>query len=65
MQGTLPNDIVRRKDKIGFEAPHQTWMKNKNMEELYQSAKSNLVEQKIISSDFQHSWKVMILNAFL
>ena len=48
MQSTLPEDIVWRKNKIGFEPPQQKWMQNKQLREMIFTAKEKLVQHKIL-----------------
>jgi asparagine synthase (glutamine-hydrolysing) len=49
----LPSDVVWRKNKIGFEAPANEWMKNKNffLEKINQSK----ILQEIFSEPFQNT----------
>jgi asparagine synthase (glutamine-hydrolysing) len=48
MKDKLPNEIVWRKDKTGFEPPQQQWLSDKNMRELTLAAKQKLVDEKIL-----------------
>ncbi len=48
MSEVLPDEIVWRKDKIGFEPPQQQWMQNKQLQEKITEAKSTLVKEKIL-----------------
>jgi asparagine synthase (glutamine-hydrolysing) len=65
MKETLPNEIVYRKDKIGFEAPHDTWSRNEAMNEMYIESKSFLVQQGVISSNYSNRWKTIVASKFL
>lgn len=65
MRETLPNEIVYRKDKIGFEAPHDAWSRNETMNELYNESKAFLIQQKIISEDYSNRWKTIVLSKFI
>jgi asparagine synthase (glutamine-hydrolysing) len=65
IEGILPNEIVRRKDKIGFDAPHQVWMKNKYLQNLHDDAKQNLFKKGIITNDYSNAWKIIIANKFI
>ncbi len=49
MQHDLPNEIVWRKDKVGYEPPQQQWMENKTLQEYIYSAKEKLVKEKILN----------------
>jgi asparagine synthase (glutamine-hydrolysing) len=61
----LPTEIVYRKDKIGFEAPHETWTKTPKMDDLYMSCKTKLMDEKIIKKDYSNRWKTIIASKFL
>jgi asparagine synthase (glutamine-hydrolysing) len=56
----LPAEVVRRKDKIGFEAPQGQWIKNSQLTEMKNDFKSKLINDKIITSDYSHDWKIVI-----
>jgi len=44
----LPDEIVWRKDKVGYEPPQQQWMENKILQEYIYEAKKKLVTSKIL-----------------
>ena len=46
----LPEQIVWRKDKVGFEPPQKKWMEIKNVEEAIQEGKRKLASHQIITS---------------
>lgn len=46
----LPEEIVWRKDKTGFEPPQKKWMENKNVQEAIQEGKQKLVRHRILKS---------------
>ena len=48
MEGYLPNNIVWRKDKVGFEPPQKSWMENKRLQEIVQEARRTLVQASIL-----------------
>jgi len=48
MDGLLPQNIVWRKDKVGFEPPQQQWMQHTAMQEKVQDAKASLVKAGIL-----------------
>ena len=50
MEGVLPDDIVWRKDKVGFEPPQQQWMQSAAVRERITEGKKKLVEQGILST---------------
>lgn len=49
MKNKLPEQIVWRKDKVGFEPPQLQWMQTKPIQELIIAAKEKLVEQNILN----------------
>lgn len=49
MDKKLPDEIVWRKDKIGYESPQQQWMQNARFQEYLMEAKRKLVIQKILT----------------
>ena len=48
MDKKLPDEIVWRKDKVGYEPPQQQWMENKILQEYIYEAKKKLVTSKIL-----------------
>ena len=48
MKGKLPQNIVWRKDKVGFEPPQHAWMQNNSIQEAMQEAKQELIKRKIL-----------------
>jgi asparagine synthase (glutamine-hydrolysing) len=48
MQNKLPNEIVWRKDKIGFEPPQAAWMQDPDLLDRLQEAKKDLVNKSIL-----------------
>jgi asparagine synthase (glutamine-hydrolysing) len=48
MDKKLPDEIVWRKDKVGYEPPQQQWMENKALQEYIHEAKKKLVTAKIL-----------------
>jgi asparagine synthase (glutamine-hydrolysing) len=48
MKNKLPESVVWRKDKTGFEPPQKQWMKEPALIELVHNAKSKLIQEKII-----------------
>jgi len=48
MDNRLPQEIVWRTDKIGFEPPQAAWMEHKGVQELIRSSKERLVQQRIL-----------------
>ena len=48
MKGRLPEDIVWRKDKVGFETPQKNWMAEPLMKEYLHAAKEKLVAEKYL-----------------
>lgn len=48
MQNFLPEEIVWRKDKVGFEPPQRQWMKNPKVQERIQASKKILADKNIL-----------------
>ena len=51
MNKKLPDEIVWRKDKIGYEPPQAQWMQNEIMMDYIQEAKRTLVNNNILQPD--------------
>ena len=49
MKGKLPEAIVWRKEKVGFEPPQKSWMSNKQVQEAIQEARKKLVAERILN----------------
>lgn len=64
MENELPNNITRRKDKIGFEAPHNQWTKANEFQNLVKDSKSFLIKNNIITNEFTNDWKTIITAKF-
>ena len=65
MKDILPDEIVWRKDKIGFEAPHNEWVKNKEIQEIYEESLRYLKNNKYITNHFDDKWKSIIAYKYL
>lgn len=50
MEGTLPDEITWRKDKIGYEPPQKKWMEHPVMKEQINDFKSDLVKDRILNA---------------
>ncbi len=61
----LPQEITYRKDKVGFEAPDDQWMKDERFKELIHDSKSKLIQEKIITDQNIDSWKIINIAHFL
>ncbi len=48
MDKKLPDEIVWRKDKVGYEPPQQQWMENKALQDYMYEAKKKLVDANIL-----------------
>jgi asparagine synthase (glutamine-hydrolysing) len=48
MDKKLPDEIVWRKDKVGYEPPQQQWMENKTLQDYMYDAKKKLVDANIL-----------------
>jgi len=51
MADQLPNDIVWRKKKIGFEPPQKEWMQDNRVQDMIQEARRKLVTEKILKPE--------------
>jgi len=51
MKQHLPESIVWRRDKVGFEPPQKNWMQDNRVQGEIQSAKGKLVEEKILKPE--------------
>jgi asparagine synthase (glutamine-hydrolysing) len=45
----LPENIVWRKGKVGYEPPQKKWMENRQIQELIIESKKKLVEKNILN----------------
>ena len=50
MNGVLPNEIVWRKDKVGYEPPQKQWMEKKPLQEMVMESRKKLVDEKILNA---------------
>jgi asparagine synthase (glutamine-hydrolysing) len=50
MDKKLPQKIVWRKDKVGYEPPQKQWMENKQLQELVMESRKKLVTEKILNA---------------
>ena len=51
MKDKLPESIVWRRDKVGFEPPQKNWMENKQVQDAIQEARKKLVNENILNPD--------------
>jgi asparagine synthase (glutamine-hydrolysing) len=51
MKNRLPDPIVWRKDKVGFEPPQKSWMENKQVQDAIHEAKKKLVAEKVLKPE--------------
>jgi asparagine synthase (glutamine-hydrolysing) len=65
MQHVLPQEIVRRKDKVGFEAPSEQWMSSQKMVETFNESKRYMENNKYLKCDYQSKWKTIVAYKFL
>ena len=49
VENKLPQEIVWRKDKVGYEPPQKLWMQNKDVQEAIGEAKKKLVDENILN----------------
>ena len=61
MQDQLPDEIVWRKDKMGYAPPQEAWMKNSGIQSQINEAKEFLIEQKIATKESQiTNWQYLM-----
>ena len=51
MKSKLPDSIVWRKDKVGFEPPQKSWMENKQVQDAVHEARKKLVDEKVLKPE--------------
>lgn len=54
MDKKLPDEIVWRKDKVGYEPPQKQWMENAALQEYMHEAKRKMVDKGILSQKVLH-----------
>ena len=65
MKDKLPHKITYRKDKIGFESPHEMWSNSESMNSLFIEANETLLNEKIITQDYSNRWKIIMASKFI
>jgi asparagine synthase (glutamine-hydrolysing) len=70
MRGVVPNQILDRKEKVGYEPPQKSWLKNNNLQELMKSSQHKLEKENIIKKDIKlpsndESWKLLIAGFYI
>jgi asparagine synthase (glutamine-hydrolysing) len=63
MKNELPDSIVWRKEKVGFEPPQKKWMENSLLQEYIREAKTKLVSEGILKSSALNK-KIQPHNAY-
>ncbi len=53
MKNKLPNEIVWRRDKTGFEPPQKNWMESQPVQQMIKEARSKLIKEKILKPESQ------------
>ncbi|MBL0271521.1 MAG: asparagine synthase (glutamine-hydrolyzing) [Chitinophagaceae bacterium] len=51
MKNKLPDSIVWRRDKVGFEPPQKSWMENKQVQDALREARKKLVDEKVLKPE--------------
>lgn len=51
MKEKLPEEIVWRKDKVGFEPPQKQWIQHNSVQQMISEAKAKLVNEKILKPE--------------
>lgn len=49
-ENKLPNEVVWRKEKVGYEPPQKRWMQNKDVQEAVIAAKEKLVREGVLQA---------------
>lgn len=62
-EDALPEEIVWRKDKVGFEPPQNMWMSEKIVQDAISNGKEKLVQHKILSPSVSNK-KIKPHNAY-
>jgi asparagine synthase (glutamine-hydrolysing) len=65
MKGVLPDEIVWRRHKIGFEVPEEQWMRNPAAVEMAYSSKQALIARGYINNQYTQTWKCINAGMFL
>lgn len=79
MEDVLPQDIVWRKDKTGFEPPQQLWMQHPALQEYIRESRRSLVRSGILNPSVlnkkimprdahaaaNHDWRYLVTSACL
>ena len=48
MEQKIPDEIVWRKGKVGFEPPQKDWMQDKRFQEMIIESRKKLVQEKVL-----------------
>jgi asparagine synthase (glutamine-hydrolysing) len=72
VEAKLNNEITWRKDKVGFEAPQEKWIKDSFLVEKIKTAKEKLVALHILDKNILHAkssndqnWRILIAASYL
>ncbi len=62
----LPDEVVWRKEKVGYEPPQEVWLKTKEMVEYSMAAFEHLKKEGIITTHIKEmSWKYLMADLLL
>ena len=62
----LPNQIIWRKDKVGYMPPIRRWLNSKNVKEMIISSQKNLIKEKIISKPLMgQEWTYLMADRLI
>jgi len=62
----LPDSIAWRKEKVGYVAPQNEWLKNDSIKKLCSQANDLLVENKIVKPGKQiDPWKAIMVSKLI
>lgn len=70
MRGIVPDAIIDRKEKIGYEPPQKAWLENKTLKEQLNDHRLKLEREKLITNnletkDHEVLWKILIIGQYL
>jgi asparagine synthase (glutamine-hydrolysing) len=65
MKNILPNEIVWRKDKIGFEAQFKKFTKYDKFVQFSYNSKSVLIHKKYVTKEYSYYCKAIVTSKFL
>jgi asparagine synthase (glutamine-hydrolysing) len=70
MSGIVPQEIIDRKEKIGYEPPQKKWMESKNINEVFEDSLMKLVKNGYIKKHLKldqntEKWPLLIAGFYI